>query len=363
MTFLKKSTQNKHLLLTALLIAFCSAWAQPPQGYYSNAEGLQGETLKAALHNIIKNHQPRTYSQLWQDFFTTDQKPNGKVWCMYSDIPSGTPAYEYTFFTNQCGNYSAEGHCYNREHSWPASWFGSQHPMYTDLFHIVPTDGFVNNRRANYPFAKVGQTTWVATNGGKLGQSISPGYSGIAFEPIDAYKGDFARGLMYMSVRYFSQDGNWPGSEMTDGAEILPWARALLLQWHQLDPVSQKEIDRNNAVFALQQNRNPFIDRPEFAQQMWDPSSSTVEYSYASTISIWPNPGNGIFHYNCTNCIDHEPITIRIYDANGRILKESTESYSSQGPTLTLDHLKSGLYFLLFQRQHGQTTSTKLMIH
>lgn len=350
-------------MLWLLLFVALTVSAQPPQGYYNNAEGLQGEALKAALHNIIKNHQPRTYSQLWQDFFSTDKKPNGKVWCMYSDVPNGTPAYEYTFFTNQCGNYTAEGQCYNREHSWPASWFGSQHPMYTDLFHIVPTDGFVNNRRANYPFAKVGQTTWLATNGGKLGHSVTPGYSGIAFEPIDAYKGDFARGLMYMSVRYFSQDGNWPSSEMTDGAAILPWARTLLLQWHQQDPVSQKEIDRNNAVFAIQLNRNPFIDRPEFASLLWDPSASTGEYISLASISVWPNPGNGVFQYTCTYCKVDEPLTIRIYDASGRTLTELKRNHQQQESSIDLEYLQKGLYFLQFQQQNGQTTSTKILIH
>lgn len=146
------------LLLLGLLLTYVLA-AQVPAGYYDSASGQSGEVLHTTLYNIIKGHTPRSYDQLWTDFQSTDKKANGKVWDMYSDNPDGTPPYEYTFISDQCGNYSGEGICYNREHSMPKSWFSEGTPMYTDLFHLVPTDGYVNGKRGNYPFGEVGSAS------------------------------------------------------------------------------------------------------------------------------------------------------------------------------------------------------------
>ncbi|HMM12105.1 MAG TPA: endonuclease [Bacteroidales bacterium] len=330
--------------------------AQPPSGYYNDAEGLSGQALKTALHNIIKDHQALTYNGLWQAFYQTDRKPNDKVWDMYSDIPGGTPAYEYTFFVNQCGNYTAEGQCYNREHSWPASWFNSQLPMYSDLYHIVPTDGYVNNRRANFPFGEVNMPSWTSTNGSKLGPSVTPGYTGTVFEPINAYKGDFARGFFYMSVRYMGEDAGWAGSEMTLGAEIRPWAMTMLLRWHQQDPVSQKETDRNNAVYALQQNRNPFIDRPEFAALIWDPTAGQIESKPYYSISTWPNPAKDQTFVHCGGCVDG-PVNIQLLDNSGRLVFDRTISLEAGTAQLNLDELRQGFY-LLRLAQPGQISAT-----
>jgi endonuclease I len=255
-----------------LLAIFCLQpllHAQPPAGYYDAANGQSGENLKAALHNIIKNHTTKSYDYLWTAFQTTDDKTNGKVWDMYSDIPGGTPIYEYTFGSDQCGNYNSEGDCYNREHSFPGSWFNDASPMYSDLFHLVPTDGWVNNKRGSYPFGETENATYTSSNGSKLGPCSVSGYSGVVFEPIDEYKGDFARNYFYMATRYLGEDGSWPGSPMVQGAEPKPWALIMLGEWHTSDPVSPKEIDRNNAIYAIQNNRNPFIDHPEFVYKIW----------------------------------------------------------------------------------------------
>jgi endonuclease I len=330
--------------------------SQPPAGYYDTAEGITGQALKTALHNIIKNHQALTYSALWQAFYQTDRKPNDKVWDMYSDIPGGTPAYEYTFFVNQCGNYNAEGQCYNREHSWPASWFNSQLPMYSDLHHIVPTDGYVNNRRANFPFGEVNNPTWTSTNGSKLGPSVTPGYTGTVFEPISPYKGDFARGFFYMSVRYMGEDAGWAGSEMTQGAEIRPWAVTMLLRWHLQDPVSQKEMNRNNAVFALQQNRNPFIDRPEFAVRIWDSTAMQSEIRQQPLVSTWPNPAVGFTFVHCTGCTDGN-VSVSLLDNSGRLMLHKQLVLESGSGQLVLDGLQQGFY-LLHLFQDGTTSAT-----
>ena len=255
-----------------LLVSLISV-AQIPNGYYNQANDKTGDALKVALHDIIKGHTTVSYSNLWDAFWSTDNKGDGVVWDMYSDVPGGTPPYTYQLGEGQCGEYNSEGDCYNREHSWPKSWFGSLTTPECDLHHIFPTDGFVNAQRSNFPFGEVQSASWTSRNGSKLGTCKSSlGYSGTVFEPIDAYKGDFARALMYMSVRYYGEDNNWGSSDMTNKSEILPWAIAMLMDWNEQDPVSQKEIDRNNAIYTdYQHNRNPFIDHPEYARMIWDP--------------------------------------------------------------------------------------------
>jgi endonuclease I len=264
-----------------LILGFCilllgHVISQPPSGYYNSATGLSGTALQLALHNIIKDHTVVSYTPgVWNAFYTTDDKPDGTVWDMYSDIPDGTangnPPYTYQFGTDQCGSASQEGDCYSREHSFPKSWFNDASPMVTDLFHIIPTDQYVNNMRSNYPYGEVAVPTWTSLSGCKVGPCVTSGYSGVVFEPRDEYKGDLARNYFYMAVRYYTQDSSWPGSPMVTGSQLNPWALAMMLDWHTQDPVSQKEIDRNNAVYAIQDNRNPFIDHPEYAAAIWGP--------------------------------------------------------------------------------------------
>lgn len=256
-------------LLLVLAVSMYTSFGQIPAGYYNGTENLSGTDLRQALHNIIDNHTSVSYTSLWTHYQSTDKKSNNYVWDMYSDVPGGTPAYNFSFGSDQCGNYSQEGDCYNREHSWPQSWFNSGSPMKTDMFHVVPSDGYTNGQRGSYPYGEVSSATWTSTNGSKKGSCVYPGYSGTVFEPIDEYKGDFARGFFYMSTRYYTEDGSWQTNSMVDGADILPWAQNLLMEWHIDDPVSTKEINRNNGIYAIQNNRNPYIDHPEFAVEIF----------------------------------------------------------------------------------------------
>lgn len=254
-----------------------------PPGYYDPAAGLTCSQLKTALKNIISSGAVAVgYTPgVWNAFQTTDQHPNDAgtaqiMWDMYSDNPAGAEPYTYTYGTNQCGNYSAEGDCYNREHSFPQSWFNSASPMVSDLYHIFPTDGKVNGQRANFPYGEVSAPTWTSLNGSKLGPNTYPGFSGTVFEPRNEYKGDFARGQLYMVTRYETQAAGWTGNGNANdvlAGNTYPsyddWYVKLMYKWHQQDPVSQKEIDRNNAVYALQNNRNPYVDHPEYVALVW----------------------------------------------------------------------------------------------
>jgi len=275
-------------LLVSLLFFFFSGFSQIPGGYYNPAIGKNGAELQTALHNIIRNHVVRSYDYLWTAFYTTDDKPNVTVWDIYSDIPDGSangnPPYVYYFGTNQCTSTPGyENGCYNREHSFPKSWFGgnSGDTMYTDLFHLYPTDSYVNSRRSNYPYGEVSAPTWTSLNGSKLGPCSAPGYTSTVFEPRDEYKGDFARTYFYMATRYKNVIASWqsyPGADAILNGTSYPafdaWFLNLMIQWHTDDTVSQKEIDRNNEIYYNQQlNRNPYIDHPEYVAAVWSPGS------------------------------------------------------------------------------------------
>jgi endonuclease I len=272
-----------------------------PTGYYSSANA-GGSRLKTQLHNIINYHQTQSYSSLWQHFKQTDATFAGKVWDMYSDLPCQEPPYIFTFVEDQDtgtgGN--SEGDVYNREHSVPRSWFGGQiDPMNTDLFHIWPVDKWVNAQRADYPYGEVNNPSWTSLNGSKLGANAAAANTGTAFEPIDAYKGDVARGVFYIITRYEDQIESWTynvnGMAMLDNQKypgLKPWAISMLMQWHINDPVSQKEILRNQAIYEIQGNRNPFIDHPEFVDRIWGDTTVTVFLPTAAAIKIYPNPAS-----------------------------------------------------------------------
>ncbi|MCK4642381.1 endonuclease [bacterium] len=247
-------------------------FAAIPAGYYDTATGT-GATLKTNLHYIIDGHSSQSYDSLYVAYQTTDNTGANTVWDMYSAVPGGTPAYTYTHGSNQCGSYNSEADCYNREHSIPSSWFGSSSPMYTDLFMVYPTDGYVNGRRSNYPFGETSSPTWTSTNGSKVGSCSYAGYSGPIFEPIDEYKGDFARTYFYTVTRYEDRITSWDTTDTSFNGTSYPgfqaWAYDMFLEWHNADPVSQKEINRNDAVYAIQGNRNPYIDHPEWVCDVW----------------------------------------------------------------------------------------------
>ena len=253
---------KRFFLTLGFFISALALTAQIPNGYYNAANGKTGDELKVALHNIIKGHHVVSYGGLLNAFAYTDCKPNGKIWDIYSN-------YEYSL-SGSCGEYEQEGDCWNREHTWPQSWFNEQTTPRSDLFHVYPTDGYVNGQRSNYPYGEVNNPVYVSGNGSKLGPCVTSGYTGRVFEPIDEYKGDIARSYFYMSVRYYSEDIGWGTSGMTNKSVILPWAMTMLLRWSDEDPVSDKEIARNNAVYGYQNNRNPFIDHPEYARMIWD---------------------------------------------------------------------------------------------
>ena len=350
----------KHSLIYTLLFVAIFAWtnAQIPVGYYNTAVGKSGEELRTALYNIVKNHTAVSYSDLWNCYRTTDVMPSGKVWDIYSDVPSGTAAYYYDFGIDQCGTYTQEGSCYNREHTVPQSWFGDATPMKTDLFHVYPTDGWVNNKRGNLPYGMVSSPTWTSTNGSKLGPCGYPGCSGTVFEPINAYKGDLARSYFYMTVCYKDKNLGQTSESMFSGSQLVNWAQQMMVDWHNADPVSEKEIERNQVIYSqIQHNRNPFIDCPELVDYLfgnrvgepwiptcfdWNPDD-VAEYDVGEPLCrLYPNPATDMVTVETDGVVISK---IEVFDVTGRLLlsQEGTGNPASQ---LVVRELKSGYYFV-----------------
>ena len=268
---MKKSTRIGMILMVTLL-AVQTAFGAEPVNYYNSALGKSDNSLMTALSSIIRTHREVSYtSGLLDAFKNADTDDQGYIIdiysnCRYKPSDNGSSA-------------STVGEGYNREHSFPRSWFGGAvSPMNTDVFHVYPTDIRVNSQRSNYPYGVCANGTRLS-NGklvakGKLGKSTYPGYNGTVFEPDDEYKGDLARSYFYMVTCYKSELSNWPGSDQLNYAQnkykaFSTWTINMLMEWTRLDPVSEKEIRRNEAIYKIQGNRNPFIDHPELAEYIW----------------------------------------------------------------------------------------------
>ena len=304
------------LLSTAWLLTVAIALsAQAPHNtgtYYQKAHGKKGRELKTAMYEIINTPSVMDYDSLWTAYRYSDAIPTDTVpiiWDMYSCKSA------YSIYTNLHRNGSAsdpEGvKGFQREHSMPKSWFnpiaksGTSFtykdiwPMFSDLTHLIPAEGKVNNKRSNFPY---GETTGEnykldgknktgyksEENFSKLGLNTYGDYVGTVFEPNDIYKGDLARIYFYMVTAYEKKQPTWSstgdgigdhcGTWISDMFNLedddpyqpfAPWAFDMLMKWAKDDPVSQKEIDRNEAVYKMQGNRNPFVDYPGLENYIW----------------------------------------------------------------------------------------------
>ena len=276
----------KRQFAVAMLTAIVSmtAWAQGPNNsgvYYQSADGKKGEALKTALYNKIKlASNPVSYDGLWTAYKTTDKRADGYLRDWYSNSTN----YEIGG-SKEGASYQKEGDSYNREHLVPQSWFGSGTPK-SDLIQVVPVDGYVNNRRSNYVLAEVGTATYTTNNSYcKLGNCVTPNNTIASndkvFEPNDEVKGDIARIYFYMATSYQDKILNWGGGLFT-GNTYQPfeqWYLDMLMRWSAEDPIDDVEIARNNSVYSLQHNRNPFVDYPGLEDYIWgDKVNETFSY-------------------------------------------------------------------------------------
>lgn len=311
-----------YTLLTTFL-TFSIGMAQVPANYYDSADGLTGYALKTQLKNIISNgHVDQGYGSLYTGYQTTHSdnisesgyENDNTVLLFYTENPNGTDPYSYNHGQDQCGNYNAEGVCHNREHLVPQSSFGSASPMQSDIHHVIPSDGFTNGQRGSLPFGTVGSANWTSLNGSKRGNSNVTGYSGLVFEPIDEFKGDIARALLYFAVRYEDNVDSYSW-EMFNGTEdqvFENWALDMLLDWHNnVDPVDAREIARNDAAYNYQGNANPFVNHPEYVNLIWNPSPDTVAPTDPTNL-VASNPTDNSIDLSWTASTDN--VAVASYD-------------------------------------------------
>jgi len=256
------------IFYSVLFFLSLSVFAQIPSGYYNSAIGKKQAELKTALHLIVMNATPPSYgsgaSSTWGAFTKTDIRPeDGTVWDMYTD--------NHVAFS---GTSAASG--MNIEHSLANSWWGGiKGQTYNDLFNLNPSNSSANSSKGSWPIAVVDGTTSYSNGVIKVGKSSSrPGGTIDAWEPADEYKGDFARSYMYMVTSYEDFSTKWTGNSVNQlDNNTYPvfeqWTVDLFLKWNAQDPVSAKEISRNNEVYKIQGNRNPYIDYPLLAEYVW----------------------------------------------------------------------------------------------
>ena len=327
--------------------------------YYQDIDGKAGKALFDAVQKVTKlGYSSLGYDGLWGAYKKTDMRDNGKIWDMYSDC-------SWTVGSDQCGSYNNECDCYNREHSIPKSWFGgSKSGPGCDIFQVVPTDGYVNNKRSSYAFgevsnasytydgAKLGSAKSITITGGNTiagntGTTISG--SGTVFEPSDEYKGDFARGYFGTMIKWagdYQAFTSGDGSKMfssnynTGSFGLTKYGVALLMKWHRQDPISQKEIDRNNGIQETQGNRNPFIDYPYLAEYIWgEKAGETLNLedlitAYDSRFVLGESNG----YLNGGSTVDPETKCTVTWLVNGEV-------YTAGNPTTTVN--KGGVVTVL----------------
>ncbi len=374
-------------ILTTLLLSFTiisvaqeaakntNTTASIPVGYYNTATGT-GYVLKTQLSAIITNNYiDRTYSGLYTTYTTSDKdfyyENDGTLLDMYTENPTGTEC-EFTYGINQDDGTQGTAECqkYNREHTVPQSYFASATPMYSDAHFVVPADKYVNAQRADYPYGKVNSAVATYSNGSKRGNNLnsgySTGYSGMVFEPIDEFKGDIARMLLYFATRYESQlSGFYTASSsdikvMFDGTSdhsFSPTFLNILLTWNAQDPVSQREIDRNNAVYARQSNRNPYIDNNNYVTQIWGLPLAAPSFTVTS-VNVYPNPGtNGTINISSEISLDE----IDLITINGQVLQKISKP-EFESNTYTLSNLPTGFYFLKLS-SNNEVVTKKVLIN
>jgi endonuclease I len=262
-----KIAMNKTFhLIACLLLALAGparadsppvVFAEPlPEGYYAKAEGLQGGELREALHDIVKRDH-RTGAEPHKHYrYETARK-------MFLPMVDGQENHRPLYGTGERG--------FNCEHVWPRSRGAKPEPMESDLHHLFESDTQWNALRSSLPFGTVEHPDQVSPTGAKVKR-------GIAFEPPGQEKGYVARAIFYFHVRYGNPLADGMSGDGRNGTDIDDKMGNFsdLLAWHEQYPPDGFERERNGRVFQIQGNRNPFIDRPEFVEALFQPSEKAA---------------------------------------------------------------------------------------
>jgi len=339
-----------------------ATYSQSVNDYYSGINWDQtGATLKTALFNKIKiTTAGWTYDGLWEAYKTTDVRPDGThFWDIYSD------STDYTLNDKRINaSYKKEGDSINREHVIPQSSFNEAAPMKSDVHHVLPSDGYVNNRRSAYPHGIVtGSPTYTSNDGCKLGTGTG---STTVFEPMDNYKGDIARIYFYFVTCYQDKmsSNSFSAFDKSTHPSIKTAYLNVYLQWAKDDPVSEKEIIRNNAAYAGQGNRNPFIDCPYAVGAIWDPTHASDygnkgEYTSGTGVSISKTSASLISGNTTTiSATSTDSSNITWTTSNSSVVSLSS-STSSSGSNITLTAGSAGSATITANATIGGTQYSK----
>jgi len=332
----------KKIFFIFLLFLTSKSFAQIPPGYYNSVAGLEGNALKSALHNIIDNHTELSYGDLWDVLPESDEDPNNSNNFIL-------------IYTGRSIPKTSEYPDWNREHVWAKSHgdFGTTAPAGTDAHHIRPADVSVNSDRGSLDF----------DNGGtQHSEATGCYYDSDSWEPRNAVKGDVARMMFYMAVRYEGDDTSYD-LELVDytGTSGPVFGKlSTLLNWNTQDPPDDFERHKNEIVYGYQGNRNPFIDHPEWVNCIWaNDCSSDINNSDTYTtlnIMIYPNPVNDIFKIKSTNSINKYIIT----DCSGKTVSTKT-NINQANLSINISDVKSGFYFITATDIYGKTVVLKLI--
>lgn len=377
---------KEYTLVTIILILSNVLYAAPGTYYNSIDTNKTCAALKTALYHLLSstNTSYVTYSLVDDNFDKTDlipakpPKTGSVIYDKYSSINSnGDDLCGYQFPTDFCGSRSAvtECYCYNKEHAFPKSWFGGEnmYPMYSDIHFIWPSDAYMNFRKSNTPLGYVKNRSYVSKNGTQIGTSDltrNYNFSGNVFEPIDVFKGDFARAYLYVVTRYEDSIINWIGrstaSDVLDGNKypgLKPWILQLCVKWSKLDPPSEFEQQRNDAVFSLQGNRNPYIDYPNWIEKIFGKDgnvdacvSTAIQAHKISDFSIFPNPVKDALLQVQISSVLQEAYTVEIADVLGRIVY-TQKINAGVKPIIDVGTLDKGIYFMNLIYQNANSTS------
>lgn len=320
----------KHLYSLFFLISICSfGQLTPPaelQAYYSGVDfNLTGNNLfnDLATKTVNKHTTLLTYSQRHDYLYDADEDQNNTSNVIL--IYSGESRYELEY---ESGNNPYPTQTFNTEHVYPRSFLDDSYAE-GDLHNLRVCDIAINTSRANDPF---------------ISGSGSYNSTGSAFYPGDEWKGDVARIIFYVNLRY-----NEP---FTDVGLL-----NLFLDWNAQDPVSSLEDQRNLVISGAQGDRNPFIDNPYLASLIWSGTSAEnrwnslgVKEETELNISLYPNPVKNDFVYFTAT----KDLNVIVYNILGKQVK--VENISPKKDFIDVSSLPKGIYVIRLNSANGQTT-------
>jgi len=332
------------IVIVLLLVVAQNLLAAIPAGYYHFAKNKTKNELKTALKNVSTPLQVLEYGSgpgfTWQGFYFTDRRSDSTVVDMYSNT-----VRKQTSYAAVSGMHI--------EHSLPKSWWGAHENIaYKDLFHLYPADAVTNSTKNNLPLGEVTGTPTLNNGVSKVGKNgFGTAYTDNCFEPADEYKGDFARSYLYISSIYEDFASLWQSPMMNNNRYPVwkPWAIDLLLKWHRQDPVSAKELTRNETIYQIQGNRNPYIDYPALAEYIWGADSTKVFPFPNETEAYLTSPKRGLnidFGTIMTNDSRTQAIRLEGVNITGNIslaIKNASSSLQLSVNQLTAAEILNGL--------------------